>query len=612
MLTLILVIPIIGSIIILLQSHVLNKNIALTSITGSIDLNESTATEQNELKMKEIALTTSLINLFVSLILWYQFDSNITQFQFVSEFNQLNYFHLNFGIDGLSIYFVLLTTFITPIAILSNYTNITKNLKLFLISMLILESLQICAFVSLDLLLFYIFFESAKWSGISLLCLQLSNSGDALKLIVPSYSRKAISGWSNYSGKVTSYKMIENEMGYRGSKSDTAFLLENKIVSVKEQRVDGSYLGSLYYPKLRCTLMGGESRYQFSIPSNQFLIQTNKQIKNFHTNSKLFIHQDKAETKNLSLLELNKTSIKPLLNPWFITGFIDAEGCFGLYLYKNTAMKNGWSVFLDFKITLHKKDEGLLNQIQNYFGVGSVFKHGEFTTQYGLKSIKDMQIIIAHFDKFPLLTQKVKDYRLFKKAYNIIIIKEHLTKEGLDKLIAIKYFMNNGLSPKLIKEFSHINPETIITEEGEAPNLIIDSNWISGFSSGDGSFQVDIKKNNSIKGYQVLLRFSIGQHSRDKQLLNSFIDYLDCGNVYKKINNKSNKEFFEFRVEKFSDIDTKIIPFFINFPILGIKLLDFQDFCKIAKLMKDKVHLTEEGLNNIRKIKNGMNTGRIL
>lgn len=52
-----------------------------------------------------------------------------------------------------------------------------------------------------------------------------------------------------------------------------------------------------------------------------------------------------------------------------------------------------------------------------------------------------MQIIIDHFDKFPLLTQKVKDYRLFKKAYSIIINKEHLTKEGLDKLIAIKYFM---------------------------------------------------------------------------------------------------------------------------------------------------------------------------
>lgn len=135
MITLILVIPIIGSILMMLFPF-------------------------NSFALRSIALSTSLINLFISLILWYQFDSSIIQYQFVSEFNHLSIFHLNFGIDGLSLFFVLLTTFITPIALLSNYTNITKNLKIYLISILILESLQICCFVSLDLLLFYIFFES--------------------------------------------------------------------------------------------------------------------------------------------------------------------------------------------------------------------------------------------------------------------------------------------------------------------------------------------------------------------------------------------------------------------------------------------------------------------
>ncbi len=115
---------------------------------------------QQAFSIKQIALITSLINFFISLFIWYQFDSNTTQYQFVSEFNQLNFCHLNFGVDGISIYFVLLTTFITPIALLSNYTNINNNLKIFLASFLLLESLQICAFVSLDLLLFYIFFES--------------------------------------------------------------------------------------------------------------------------------------------------------------------------------------------------------------------------------------------------------------------------------------------------------------------------------------------------------------------------------------------------------------------------------------------------------------------
>lgn len=139
MITLLLLVPIIGSLLLIpIQEDKIN----------------------NKSKMKTIALTTSLINWIISIFMWIQFDSNVTQFQFVSEFNQLSFCHFNLGIDGLSIYFVLLTTFVTPIALLSSYTNITKNLKFFLISFLILETLQIFAFVSLDLLLFYIFFES--------------------------------------------------------------------------------------------------------------------------------------------------------------------------------------------------------------------------------------------------------------------------------------------------------------------------------------------------------------------------------------------------------------------------------------------------------------------
>nr|YP_009129967.1 NADH dehydrogenase subunit 4 [Ganoderma meredithae]AJT57358.1 NADH dehydrogenase subunit 4 [Ganoderma meredithae] len=110
--------------------------------------------------MKVIALSTSLINLFISILLWVEFDSNISGYQFILEFNELSFCHFNIGIDGISLYYVLLTTFITPIALLSNYKNIYKNVKYFLISFLILETLQIALFVVLDLFLFYIFFES--------------------------------------------------------------------------------------------------------------------------------------------------------------------------------------------------------------------------------------------------------------------------------------------------------------------------------------------------------------------------------------------------------------------------------------------------------------------
>ena len=127
---------------------------------------------EDKSQMKKFALNTSIINFIISLFVWYNFDSNTTQYQFVTSLGQfdlaepIQFCHLNFGVDGISLYFLLLTTFVSPIAILSNYTNIQddlaepKPMKLFLISLLLLESLQICAFVSLDLLLFYIFFES--------------------------------------------------------------------------------------------------------------------------------------------------------------------------------------------------------------------------------------------------------------------------------------------------------------------------------------------------------------------------------------------------------------------------------------------------------------------
>ena len=115
---------------------------------------------ENKIRMKRITLITMLINFIISIYIWLEFDSSTSQYQFVYEFIDLSYCHLNIGIDGISLFFVLLTTFISPIAILSNYNNINNNLKYFLISFLLLETLQIGVFVVLDLILFYIFFES--------------------------------------------------------------------------------------------------------------------------------------------------------------------------------------------------------------------------------------------------------------------------------------------------------------------------------------------------------------------------------------------------------------------------------------------------------------------
>nr|YP_010130258.1 NADH dehydrogenase subunit 4 [Clavaria fumosa]QPZ51161.1 NADH dehydrogenase subunit 4 [Clavaria fumosa] len=139
MIALLLIIPIIGSLILIpMKENKINDNKL----------------------MKNIALITSIINLLISIIIWFEFDSSTNQYQFVYVFNQLSFFQFNLGLDGISLAFVLITTFITPIALLSNHLSIANNLKHFLISILLLETLQIALFTVLDLLLFYVFFES--------------------------------------------------------------------------------------------------------------------------------------------------------------------------------------------------------------------------------------------------------------------------------------------------------------------------------------------------------------------------------------------------------------------------------------------------------------------
>lgn len=102
-----------------------------------------------------------------------------------------------------------------------------------------------------------------------------------------------------------------------------------------------------------------------------------------------------------------------------------------------------------------------------------------------------------------------------------------------------------------------------------------------------------------------MLKFSIAQHYRDEVLLKSLINYFGCGNLYK------NRETFELVFTNFTEIEDKIVPFFVKYPIEGIKHSDFQGFCKVANMIKEKRHLIIEGRDIIIKIKQGMNTGRI-
>ena len=114
---------------------------------------------QRTKQSKIIALTTSIINLFISFVIFILFNFSTNQFQFVQEYHKINSFDFYLGIDGISIYFVLLTTIILPISLLSNWNSISENIKSYLIIILLLETLLLAVFLVLDILLFYIFLK---------------------------------------------------------------------------------------------------------------------------------------------------------------------------------------------------------------------------------------------------------------------------------------------------------------------------------------------------------------------------------------------------------------------------------------------------------------------
>nr|AVP25164.1 NADH dehydrogenase subunit 4 [Pertusaria plittiana] len=135
----------------------------LTPLMGVFIISTSISYDLSYLNIKRIkftALTTSVINLIISFIIFILFDFSSKQFQFVQEYHEVSYFDFYLGVDGLSIYFVLLTTIITPISLLSNWNSINKEIRCFVIIILLLETLLLAVFLVLDILLFYIFFES--------------------------------------------------------------------------------------------------------------------------------------------------------------------------------------------------------------------------------------------------------------------------------------------------------------------------------------------------------------------------------------------------------------------------------------------------------------------
>lgn len=381
---------------------------------------------------------------------------------------------------------------------------------------------------------------------------------------------------------VTSYDMIENEVGYCGSKSSA-------IALVKEQRVDDSY--SFPIELLRYTLMGNESCYQTENLSNQNNASSPKG----------------ENVKSRLRKKLNK------LDPWFLTGFVDAEGYFSIDLFKDSKAKFKYTPKLIFGINLHVKDLPILLSFKDTLGVGTVSTKGK-VTRYTVKTFKDLAVIVNHFKLYPLVSSKYFVYHYWLQAYNIMATKEHFNYQGMTKLATLKNLINFGLSYSLKEAFPDLNLSLIETMSYNFRG-IPHGMWVAGFTSGEGSFYTKMTQYKDT--FYTGCIFKITLHPKDTALLEGlyefFFNYFPNISFNNSRTNKGigfSKQTVSLTISNIQDIGNIVIPFFDLYPVLGVKKMDYNDFKIIYNIILSKDHLSPKGLAQIQQIRNNMNDKR--
>ena len=393
---------------------------------------------------------------------------------------------------------------------------------------------------------------------------KLPNSGDILKLLIPNLVEFFQGGWTNYSRMVISQKMAlhwlkrtSGDMRVLGSyaveletrKMDNRGSKLNIKMYLKEQRVDGSYI-NLYIrdSMLRCTLKRFERISCTRFRLNQIL---NKQLHSTTVRNTDSKNQLEPSDKNTNIFSLN---------PWFITGFTDGDGSFSVSIAKKKSGV-GWKIQPIFTIGLDYKDLDLLVQIKAYFKVGKIYTSARGIVYYTVGSTKDIiKYILPHFDKYNLVTLKLKDYLVFKNIVLLMEKGEHKSLSGLVKIFSLKAILNKGLPSYIKAEYPDISPAV---EPEFKLSSYLNPHWLSGFITAEGSFFISIYYNDKRKaGYAVSLVFNLSQDLRDLELLNRLVNYLGCGIVREH----PNRNTAEWIITKNEDINLKLMKFLIKFP----------------------------------------------
>lgn len=218
-------------------------------------------------------------------------------------------------------------------------------------------------------------------------------------------------------------------------------------------------------------------------------------------------------------IRYKSTDTSKNLNPWWVTGFVDAEGSFAMSIFKSKTAAIGWTVEPCFIITLHVRDLELLNSIKNFFSVGSVSIIGK-DARFRVRSRSELNVIVAHFNKYPLQTTKALNFLYFCEILSLINKRVHANISGFLRLASLINRLNKPLSQSLLEKLVQLGPlpnvefETSLDLSNINKEQVLDPFWISGFATGEGSFTYFTRTRvnsagESVKDYSLVFEISL-------------------------------------------------------------------------------------------------------
>jgi hypothetical protein len=223
--------------------------------------------------------------------------------------------------------------------------------------------------------------------------------------------------------------------------------------------------------------------------------------------------------------KLNKSNFN--LDPYFITGLIEAEGSFSIMKFKNKRAKYDINIGLRFKISMLANETPLLNMVKSFFGCGNIFIRKDGNVSFEVKDMYSInKYIVPHFCNYPLRGTKHLDFLTFKKSVDIINSKKHLTKKGIDQIIEMSNSMNSYR--EFLADYCPIH-----AIEGNSEYIPINGHYINGFIAGDACLALNTKD----VGFGRM-SLQISQHKNNRFLLLSLANYFKSPNkiYYHNIN----------------------------------------------------------------------------